>query len=299
MKILVIINPNSGKGNSELIFNKYIKNYLVNYNIDFELFISKNKGEITNFVDKYDFNEDKNIFLLGGDGSLFEILQGIKDINNFNIYLSPVGSGNGIYTSFNKPQFKFCKIKNDNNLLLSNFELNDKKGIFALGISIGIISDVDLNTEWMRFIGNTRYDLGGLYYILNTPSYNLKIKYTDVENNNKLIEGKFLQVFIFKCSHCSDTMLLNSYQKMSDDNYTLIALPNTISKYELIKIFINLSAEYSPYYDNPKIIIDKIKSFEISPLDNNSINSLTIDGEYFHFNSPLKGSICNKKIFIS
>lgn len=299
MKILVIINPNSGKGNSEIIFNKYIKDYLNNNKINYELFISKNKGEITNFVTDYNFDNQKNILLLGGDGSLFEILQGIKDINDFNIYLIPVGSGNGIYTSLNKPQFKFCKINPDNNLKLSNFEINDKKGIFALGISIGIISDVDLNTEWLRFIGNTRYDLGGLYYILNTPSYNLKINYIDENNNNKKIDGEFLQLFIFKCSHCSDTMLLNSSQKMSDDNYTLIAIPNTVSKYELIKIFINLSAEYSPYYDNPKIIIDTIKSFEILPMDEKSKNSLTIDGEYFEFNSPLKGSLVNKQIFIS
>lgn len=299
MKILVIINPNSGKGNSEIIFNKYIKDYLNKNKINYELFISKNKGEITNFVTDYNFDNQKNILLLGGDGSLFEILQGIKDINDFNIYLIPVGSGNGIYTSLNKPQFKFCKINPDNNLKLSNFEINDKKGIFALGISIGIISDVDLNTEWLRFIGNTRYDLGGLYYILNTPSYNLKINYIDENNNNKKIDGEFLQVFIFKCSHCSDTMLLNSSQKMSDNNYTLIAIPNTVSKYELIKIFINLSAEYSPYYDNPKIIIDTIKSFEILPMDEKSKNSLTIDGEYFEFNSPLKGSLVNKQIFIS
>lgn len=299
MKILVIINPNSGKGNSEIIFNKYIKDYLNNNKINYELFISKNKGEITNFVTEYNFDNQKNILLLGGDGSLFEILQGVKDINDFNIYLTPVGSGNGIYTSLDKPQFKFCKINSDNNLKLSNFEINDKKGIFALGISIGIISDVDLNTEWLRFIGNTRYDLGGLYYILNTPSYNLKINYTDENNNNKTIDGEFLQLFIFKCSHCSDTMLLNSSQKMSDNNYTLIAIPNTVSKYELIKIFINLSAEYSPYYDNPKIIIDTIKSFEILPMDEKSINSLTIDGEYFEFNSPLKGSLTNKQIFIS
>ena len=46
-------------------------------------------------------------------------------------------------------------------------------------------------------------------------------------------------------------------------------------------------------------MINKIKSFLITPLNENSINSLTIDGEYFKFNYPLKGSISNKKIFIS
>ena len=184
MKVLIIINPNSGKGNSKLIFEKNIKQYLIKNNFDFDVFISSRKNEITEYVIKYEFNENKNILLLGGDGSLFEILQGIQnfDTNKFNIYILPVGSGNGIYTSLLKPQFKFCKLKNDNELKLSKFNINNKTGLFALGISIGIISDVDLNTEWLRFLGNFRYDLGGLYYILRTPSYKLKVNYIN-ENN--------------------------------------------------------------------------------------------------------------------
>ena len=76
------------------------------------------------------------------------------------------------------------------------------------------------------------------------------------------------------------------------------SIPSTVSKLELIKIFINLSSEKSPFYDNDKIIIENIKSFEITPLDNYSVDSLTIDGEYFKFNNPLKGNIINKKINI-
>ncbi len=300
MKILTIINPNSGKGNSKLVFEKNIQQYLINNKVEFDVFTSSKKNEIKEYVSKYEFNEDKNILLLGGDGSLFEILQGIKnfDTDEFNIYLIPVGSGNGIYTSISKPQFNFCKLKNDNQLKLSEYELNDKKGIFALGISIGIVSDVDLNTEWLRSLGNFRYDLGGLYYILRTPSYKLKINYINENDEEKVLNDEFIQLFIFKCSHCSDTMLLNPYQKMSDDFYTLIGIPSSISKLELIKIFMNLSSEYSPYYDNENIIIEKIKSFEINPLDKKSINSLTIDGESFEFNYPLKGNIINKKINI-
>ena len=300
MKILTIINPNSGKGNSKQIFEKNIKQYLIKNNIEFDIFISKKKNEIENFVSKYDFNNHKNILSLGGDGTLFEILQGIKnfDTNEFNLYLIPSGSGNAIYTSLQKPQFNFCKLKNINELQLSEFNLNNKKGLFSVGISVGIISDVDLNTEWLRFLGNTRYDLGGLYYILRTPSYKLKINYTDLNNNEKILNDEFIQLFIFKCSHCSDTMLLNPDQKMNQKNYTLIAIPSSISKIELVKIFMNLSSDYSPYYNNEKIIIETIKSFEIIPLDNSSMKSLTIDGEYFEFNTPLKGNIINKKINI-
>ena len=300
MKFLVIINPNSGCGNSEIIFEKKIKKYLDSMNIIYSVFISKNKGEIQNYVLNYKFNDDKNILLLGGDGSLFEIFQGLKNYNTdeFNIYITPTGSGNAIYTSFDNPQFNSCKINKNNKLLLSDFEINENKGLFGVGVSIGLISDVDINTEWMRYIGNSRYDLGGLYYILNTPSYKLKIEYKNINNENKTLTDEFIQVFIFKCSHCSNNMLLNSNQKMFEDNYTLIAIPNSLTKYELLKLFLNLSSDYSPYYDNEKIIIDKIKEFKITPLDKKSKNSLTIDGEKYDFNYPIKGNNSNKKINI-
>ena len=300
MKFLVIINPNSGNGNSQNIFEKKIKPYLINNNINFSIFTSQNKGEIQNYVLTYKFDNHKNIILLGGDGSLFEIFQGLKNYNTdeFNIYLTPTGTGNAIYTSLDRPQFNSCKINKNNQLKLSNFQINEIKGLFGLGISIGIISDVDLNTEWMRSIGNTRYDLGGIYYILNTPSYKLKIEYENSNNENKILVDQFIQVFIFKCSHCSDNMLLNPNQNMNDDDYTLIAIPNTLAKYELLKLFLNLSSDYSPYYENEKIITDKIKSFVITPLDNKSKNSLTIDGEKYNFNYPIKGNNSNKKINI-
>ena len=78
MKFLVVINPTSGKGEGENIFNEYIKSYLISNNIEYDLFVSPSKRSIEYFIKKYNFT-DKNIMLLGGDGSLFEIFQGLKD----------------------------------------------------------------------------------------------------------------------------------------------------------------------------------------------------------------------------
>ena len=35
------------------------------------------------------------------------------------------------------------------------------------------------------------------------------------------------------------------------------SIPNTLAKYELLKLFLNLSSDYSPYYENEKLLLIK------------------------------------------
>ena len=57
-----------------------------------------------------------------------------------------------------------------------------------LGISWGIISDIDINTEWMRMIGSLRLQLGAVYYLLRKYSYPGELKYKN-DNLIKITRG--------------------------------------------------------------------------------------------------------------
>ena len=147
-------------------------------------------------------------------------------------------------------------------------------------------------------MGNNRYDLGGIYYLLNTPSYKLRIQYTDENMVENVISGDFIQVFVYNVSHCSDTMLVDPYRKYYDDNLSLVLVPNTLNKCELTKLFLNMSEKHSSYLDNPKIKKFIIKKFTITPLNENCKNSLTIDGEKFNFTNQISGSLNKQKLKI-
>ena len=48
-----------------------------------------------------------------------------------------------------------------------------------LSISWGFISDLDIGTEWMRKIGNVRFDLGACWNILRKRKYYGTLEYTN------------------------------------------------------------------------------------------------------------------------
>lgn len=302
--MLIIVNPISGKGKYQSNLDNIIIPYLIRNNIDYKIFISTRKNSITEYFNNFD-NSIYNILLIGGDGSFFEILQTNNKelLDNLTVHLTSFGSGNGIFTSIKMPQYENFsllndKIENNQNLSLFDFNIDEYNGLFGLGISIGVISDVDLQTEWLRFMGNNRYDLGGIYYLLNTPSYKLKIQYTDENMVENVISGDFIQVFVYNVSHCSDTMLVDPDRKYYDDNLTLVLVPNTLNKCELTKLFLNMSEKHSSYLDNPKIEKFIIKKFTITPLNEKCKDSLTIDGEKFNFTNQISGSLNKQKLRI-
>jgi sphingosine kinase len=303
-EFLLVVNPISGKSNSLKTLDK-IRKYLSQNNIQYSFFISRKPRSIIDNIKNYDFSKISKIICIGGDGTYNEILSGLYehkiDLNRITIVPTNNGSGNGLYSSISYLQYKEFDLlprHNDNKLNLIDYKINNEEKISFLGISIGIISDVDLSTEWLRFIGDKRYDLGGIYFMLNTYSYRLKVEYTKLNNSKHMIEDDFIQVFLFNVSHCSTNLLVNPEQKLNSKTITLVLIPSSISKYELMNMFLNISSDYSPFLENDKITVINVVNFVITPLDSQSENSLTIDGEKVLFNYPLSGNVSDKIIKI-
>lgn len=304
-EFLLIANPISGKSKSLDSLDK-LRKYLNKNNIQYSFFISRKPKSIIDNIKNYDFSKITKIICLGGDGTFNEILSGLHkckvDLSRVTIVPTNNGSGNGLYSSLSYLQFNefdlIPRSEESNELNLIEYDIDNKKNFSFLGISIGLITDVDLSTEWLRFLGDKRYDLGGLYYLLNTYKYKLKVEYTKLNGAKVELEDDFLQVFLFNVSHISTNMLLNPNQKIDSKTITLCLMPSSINKKDLLEIFLNISSDNSPYLKNDKIIVDDVVDFRITPLNSDSENSLTIDGEKVLFNYPLTGSVSDKKIKI-
>lgn len=304
-EFLLIANPISGKSKSLDSLDK-LRKYLNKNNIQYNFFISRKPKSIVENMKNYDFSKISKIICLGGDGTFNEILTGLckckVDLSRITIVPTNNGSGNGLYSSLSYKQFnKFDLVprnEESDELNLIEYEIDNKKNISFLGISIGLITDVDLSTEWLRFLGDKRYDLGGLYYLFNTYKYRLRVEFTKLNGSKVELEDDFVQVLLFNVSHISENMLLNPNQKINSKTITLCLMTSSINKKDLLHLFLNISSDYSPYMTNDKIIIDNVIDFKITPLNSYSENSLTIDGEKVLFNYPLTGYVSDKKIKI-
>lgn len=97
---VVVINPTSGNGKGGKVWNK-VKPLLEKKGISFEAYVSKEKGDISRFVAKLD-RADK-LIVIGGDGTLHEVLNGLSKNHEIAIGYIPAGSGNDFARSLNIP----------------------------------------------------------------------------------------------------------------------------------------------------------------------------------------------------
>ncbi|RJP66413.1 MAG: diacylglycerol kinase family lipid kinase [Ignavibacteriales bacterium] len=92
MKKIIIINPIAGRGRCEKIIPK-IKETIKKQVHDFDILLTERKNHAKEFVASLK-DELKVIYSVGGDGTINEIVNGIKNFENTILGILPFGSGN-------------------------------------------------------------------------------------------------------------------------------------------------------------------------------------------------------------
>jgi len=235
---LIIINKNLI--NSEKIFNQYVlpqlKKKICNCTI------AENIDSI------FYFNDYDGIIAIGGDGTLVPI---IYTIVNHNLLLPirhiPAGSGNGLSRSFLHEKKIDYNIENAcildkeiETIDMSLFILNNKQ-ISFLSITWGIISDIDFETEWMRYLGEYRFTLGAIYFLYSNQSYYGQLDYLDENNKLITITGEFIYFVASNTSHISTNAYSMPFSKLGDDIIHITYLKKPFNRFKLLQILLSLS----------------------------------------------------------
>ncbi len=118
MKYYFIINPTAGKGNLQDDIIKSINTYFDGKDIDFEILITEFKGDALNKAKMIsEKDEESTVFACGGEGTCFEILNGIIGNEKINLGVIPCGSANDFLKIFNDKNTFFdisSQIKGEN-----------------------------------------------------------------------------------------------------------------------------------------------------------------------------------------
>ena len=239
MNILIIINPASGRGNSLEIYYQNFSKISSNHNIT--EFISRYPRHVDDyFKNNYGTLKDFNIIVgMGGDGIMYEILNNIKKYN-LEIYLAeiPAGSGNGYFKSLTYSNNKEPSINEAINII-NNYNIIDvdilkikNLNIYCrLAISWGIISNIDIDTEWMRWLGKYRFDIGGVWNVITCPSYNGILLYVK-DNITNIIEG-ILFVWAGNNSHASTDTHSFPGARINDGKICISYVMDDVTRYEM------------------------------------------------------------------
>ncbi len=101
MKYVFMINPAAGRGKK---YNKLIddiKSYFAVHPGCYEIVVSEKKGDILKKSKQFaESGEEHTIFACGGEGTCFEVLNGIAGYGNITVGVIPIGSANDFLKYF-------------------------------------------------------------------------------------------------------------------------------------------------------------------------------------------------------
>jgi diacylglycerol kinase family enzyme len=279
---LVVLNQKSGNYKALSLFNN-IKDVIEN---NYLIFISDNKEDTFNLLKIIDQKQIKYIIGVGGDGTINQILESTLSINP-EIVLGhiPAGTGNGLSASIlykNNLEYSINNsVKAINRNKIDTIDIakiqfqNSTKHCF-LALSIGFISNLDINTEIIRCIGSYRYYLGSVIGLYQMKSYYLEIDYLDFDNQWSNIRDRFILFWSTNVSHPSYDVFISKDIKYNDGYHHIVLIKDSISRLDMLKILLGL--DQGNILENPNVIYIKTKKYKVK-VDEEDQGILTIDGE--------------------
>lgn len=157
----VVINPIAGGGHSLSILDQ-VRAELTAHGLAHEVFTSKKKGDITALVRDAVAAGDDGVVLLGGDGTLFEAVNGLPE-TPYPLFIVPCGTGNDFRKTLGLPADPIRALRaqlDGSEALLDICQLNGMRFINVSGTGFDI--EVLRQTEKYkpRFRGLIAYLLG-------------------------------------------------------------------------------------------------------------------------------------------
>ncbi len=194
-RLQIFLNPTSGKKQSRIIFQQ-ISPLLDNSHLEYTLTETTRTGQIQDTLSEINLSEIDGIIIVGGDGSIHEAINGLMNRSDWQtailkpIGIIPTGTGNGLAKTLleisGEPDdplsaaFLIAKGITQGKYRPLDLAKTQQSGqIFYSFLSLGwgIISDVDIESEKLRFLGSLRTDIYALMRIATLRHYPGKFAY--------------------------------------------------------------------------------------------------------------------------
>ncbi len=295
-KTILLLNPEAGKGKGKKNF-PYILESLKSkiYELDYK--VSEYPRHLVEIAKEAVKNGYKRIITIGGDGTPYEVINGVCDSDcskdDVEFGFIPAGTGNSFLRDFIdinvdsalKRIFKFSPSGVD----LAEFSYYSKgeklKRYFLNILGVGLISDIlELTNEKFKRLGSAGYGLSVLVRLFRgmDNSLNLKIDGKDFEFKNSAM-------VISNSKFTGGKMKIAPGADARDGKLDIIVF-NSVNRREILSIFSKIFS--GRHIDHPKVNV--LKGSEIE-LTSDPEERLMADGELLGF-TPLKISTHNRRI---
>ncbi|MFA7418766.1 MAG: diacylglycerol kinase family protein [Melioribacteraceae bacterium] len=237
MKVFYLNNPASHGGQGAKYFS-LIKNELDKNNISYEAVETKYAGHGTELVKDLDFTKYDALVISGGDGTLFETVNGYfenKSVKRIPIGVIPIGRGNAFARDLDlhpdklAEAVKIVALGKTKMVDVGLFKTNNKQFYFINILGFGFVTDVAKTAFKLRALGHLSYILGVLYRTISLKAYKLKI-----EIDGKIYERENVFAEISNTRYTGKDFLM-APSAVLDDGLLDITLLNKVTRIRLLQ----------------------------------------------------------------
>jgi len=252
-------------------------------------------------IDPYVYD---GVVAIGGDGLLFEIMQGVNSRPDADGLLSqlpfgiiPGGSGNGLAASVCKARgeadgatqncYAICKNAPKPADLSTYTTKSGKEYTSFLSLSWGIVADVDLESDRFRALGSMRFDVYAVWRMISLRKYRARLMYLPPDAPSsassepggegwKVIEDTFQCFWALQTTHAAINMYTSPGSSMHDGLFHInVVRGSDRSRYQLLTSF--LAFEDGSHVEQEHVEIIKCRAYKLVPLTDNT--HVDLDGE--------------------
>ncbi|MBN3307556.1 SPHK1 kinase, partial [Amia calva] len=200
-RLLLLLNPHSGKGQGLSLFNSHIQGMLTEAGVPHTLVVTELNPR-RELVREADLSQWDAVVIMSGDGLLFEVVNGLMEREDWETAIQtplgilPGGSGNALAASINHYSgshavtgeellvncgFLLCKGL-VSRLDLASVHMASSQRLFSfLSLAWGFVADVDTESEKYRHVGAARFTLGTLVRLTSLRLYRGRLAYLPAE----------------------------------------------------------------------------------------------------------------------
>ena len=327
-RFLVFVNPVSGVGSAMSVWVDEVQPMLVHAGVDVKLVVTQYANHARKLVHVEAGSADADelglslleydcILVIAGDGLVFEIVNGIAGrsdaahvLRTLPIAAVPGGTGNGLAKSVLYECGEECSAINavfvaikgaPSPMDLSLVSTREQTFHSFLILGWGLIADIDLQSEGMRWMGETRLYVAAVYFALQRRRYDARLSFRTVPPDGtsssgggssgssgsigastmpaalppldcaidtaigrwEVVEGAYLLVWVVQTSHCT-TCMYSGPGVCLDDGLLTVFVVEDMGRAELLQLLVAMDT--GGHATHPKVKMYKCTAYRIEPL---------------------------------
>lgn len=301
-KLQVVINPNSGQKLASKVFEQ-VRPLLDCSNLTYTVTQTCSAADTKNFVGNLNLSALDGLVIVGGDGTIHDAIAGLMSRGDretaikLPLGIIPGGTGNGLCKSILESAkenydplnaaFMIAKGKQQS-FDLASVTQNGQEYYSFLSLAWGLISDVDIESEKLKFLGALRFDVYAVMLLSLLRTYKGRFSYLphpDFEHTQKqenlsptgwqVMEDNFIFLWAMNTPWAAHDMNVTPYASINDGAIDVLVMRQGTSRWELLQALLrcgkgqHLSLPHMEYY--------KVSAFKLEPLTDQGI--LVVDGE--------------------